>query len=656
MAPPETLPQLLAENLPNYSKHSKTYNGNFITRAKMKLKLSPNPLYDQQQTIFLGKVTTLIGENGSGKSSILQSIFTQKLSEQDYVDHKIVCFSSGQNEKFSNEFSKHLRQTKSDENNLHFSCFYFDKSWSRLLIFLSTSLKQKGMVRQFLSSSGYIEEVDGLDKSSTLKIAFRVDSQYVRKVQDALNREARGDMETVRQTAFHRTLESFIETCVKSRYDFDEPIKKELFDLYPENIHSTSFDTERVEEGDDLSSKFDPEVGFFIRACHNENFLNKEASSLLLKDGLELGDLSDGEFQILFLYAIIDLFDSDNTLFIFDEADSHLHFKNVEKFWSCLKKIQGKTVSTTHLLDSIYCVGVENIRVLNRGQVHLPSDSHELIKRLSQLSNIKKSEFKAYTYYEKIVVIDDWNDWYIFKELYKRSNHHLSMNNENVDEILDKIAIAKVSSDWNNHNCEFAASKVKWVENFTKFCEGLDIKTKDIYLVCDRDNLPIEGIGTEQSPLVVQGIKVRSENGIRAHVLSWRRREIKHYLLSRSALGDCVAVVNNHKLPKSAHLQYCHNGDYLLEEDNDGHKKILERKRVRTGNNSEKDKHPIYNNHLASLPSDYVKDLLSPFIEEIEQEPLGFNQGLFQEFISNIEPSEISEDITNMYNFIIGKL
>ncbi|MFH7588031.1 AAA family ATPase [Oceanimonas smirnovii] len=621
----------------------------------MELTLAPNRLYQQPQTINLSKVTTLIGENGSGKSSILQSIFSQKLSQKEYIDKKIVCFSSGQNERFSNEFLRHIRRTNSDENNLQFSCFYFDKSWSRLLIFLATALKKNGKVREFLITSGYADEVDGLDITTVLKIAFRLDSQYVRKVEDALSREAHGDIDTIRQTAFHRSLESFIESCINQRYDFDVPIKKEIFEIYPKNLLDVSFDTERLEDGEESINGFDPEIGFFIRACNNSTFLDKEASSLVFKSKsydkpLELGDLSDGEFQILFLYAIVDLFDSDDTLFIFDEADSHLHYENVKKFWDSLKQIKGNSISTTHLLDSIYCVGVDNIRILNRGKIHLPSESSELISRLAQLSNIKKSEFKALTYYKKIVLIDDLNDWFIFKELYKRSKIDCDINSEEIESFFAEVVVVKVNSGWDTHNCKFAESKIGWVQSFTRFCEGLDIKTKEIYLICDRDNLPIEGIGIEESPLKVQGIKVNSGKNIKTSVLAWRRREVKHYLLSPSALGDCVAVLNNKMLPEASHLRKGDNGDYLLELIDGEFQRIIKI------DESSKTGDYIYNSSLASLPSVFVKNLLAPFIEEFEGEPYGFNKTLFLDYVSKIHPSEISEDITNMYNFIIGKL
>jgi AAA15 family ATPase/GTPase len=619
----------------------------------MELTFSLSHTFTDPQSIKIDKVATLIGENGSGKSSVLHSIFTQKLSGKAYKDQKFICFSSGQNERFSGDFLNYLSKTKSSENNLQFSCFYFDKSWSRLLIFLATTLKSAGKARNFLVSSGYATEDEKVDTSTTLKISFRVDSQYVKQIQDALLREARGDINTIRQTAFHRSLESFIDECIEGKYDFEEPIKKNLFDLNQAALLKVSFDTEKHEDGE-TPVTFDPEIGFFIRAAHNSYFLDRETASLTLSNNLELSSLSDGEYQILFLYSLIDLFDDTKTIFILDEADSHLHYKNIEKFWTTLSAIKGKAISTTHLLDSIYCVGIDNIRVLNQGKVHLPSESKELLGRLSQLSNIKKSEFKALTYYKKIVLIDDLNDWLIFKELYKKLKSPFGLPNEHYEEIFDEVAVVKISSGWNTHNCNFAESKLLWVENFTKFCEGLDIKTKNIYLICDRDNLPLDGIGTDTSPLIVQGIRASSGKEIQTSILAWRRREVKHYLLSYTALGNCVPVINNHKLPEAAHLRRGYTGDYLLESYEGKYRAIIEKK-SRSGKKTVTEiEQMAFNNYLATLPSEFIKTILSPFIENLEGEPYGLDQNLLLGYIANIDPNEVSEDIANMYNFIFG--
>ncbi len=621
----------------------------------MELTFSLPHSFTEPQSIQIDKVATLIGENGSGKSSVIHSIFTQKLSGKAYKEQKLVCFSSGQNERFSGDFLNYLNKTKLSENNLQLSCFYFDKSWSRLLIFLATTLKSAGKARNFLVNSGYAIEDDKIDISTTLKISFRVDSQYVKQIQDALQREARGSIDTMRQTAFHRSLESFIDECIQGQYDFEEPIKKNLFDLNQAALLKVSFDTEKHEEGE-TSVTFDPEIGFFIRAAHNSYFLDRETASLTLANNLELSNLSDGEYQILFLYSLIDLFDDDKTIFILDEADSHLHYKNIEKFWTALSAIKGRAISTTHLLDSIYCVGIDNIRILNQGRVHLPSESKELLGRLSQLSNIKKSEFKALTYYKKIVLIDDLNDWLIFKELYKRLKSPFGIPGEYYERIFDEVAAVKISSNWNTHNCNFAESKLQWVENFTKFCEGLDIKARDIYLICDRDNLPLDGIGTSASPLIVQGIKANSGKEIKTKILSWRRREIKHYLLSCTALGDCVRVINNHKLPEAAHLRIGYSGDYLLEPYDGQYRPIIEKITRMEKKTATEIERMAFNNYLATLSSDFVKAILSPFIENLESEPYGLDQNLLLTYISSIAPNEVSEDIANMYNIILGDI
>ncbi|WP_305810184.1 hypothetical protein [Photobacterium kishitanii] len=105
----------------------------------MNFLLPENQLCSQEQTIIFEKVSALIGENGTGKSSILQSIFNKRLKTGDFHGKKIVCFSSGQNEKFSKCFSEYLAEERKAKRGLSLGCCYFDKSWSSLFDFLSFS-------------------------------------------------------------------------------------------------------------------------------------------------------------------------------------------------------------------------------------------------------------------------------------------------------------------------------------------------------------------------------------------------------------------------------------------------------------------------------------------------------------------------------------
>jgi len=99
------------------------------------LPLPSNVLHSQSQTLEFDKIATFIGGNGSGKSTILKSIFDEKLNGTTYEDHNIVCFSSGQNESYSEGFSSYLNTERNKGNPLDLDCFYYDKLWSMLLIF-----------------------------------------------------------------------------------------------------------------------------------------------------------------------------------------------------------------------------------------------------------------------------------------------------------------------------------------------------------------------------------------------------------------------------------------------------------------------------------------------------------------------------------------
>src|SRR5690606_34087555 len=192
----------------------------------MNLALAPNPLYPQSQSLIFDKVATLIGENGSGKSTILGSIFEQRLANEAHQNLNIVCFSSGQNENYSSKFSRYLRRER-QVSGLSLECVYFDKSWSKLLIFLATATKRQGRVRSFLRERNYVQESQlGDDESTTFKTAFRVDRNYANQVQAALLREEAGEVDTIRATPYFRTLDSFISNLISNDYDFSHALNK----------------------------------------------------------------------------------------------------------------------------------------------------------------------------------------------------------------------------------------------------------------------------------------------------------------------------------------------------------------------------------------------------------------------------------------------
>lgn len=598
----------------------------------MELTLAPNPLHDQPQTLNINKVATLIGENGSGKSSILQSVFEERLNKRAHHHLNVVCFSSGQNENYSEKFGIYLKRERQAGRGLGLECLYFDKPWSKLLIFLATATKRSGKVRSFLRERGYVTEsaFEGDDQTTCLKCAFKIDKNYVNRVQDALRREENGEVDTLRNTPYFRSLDSFISSFLSNDYEFEQPLRKRTIEIPASRLIDVSFDYPRQaqagEEGIEAgeanaraqNTAFDPEVSFFTQAADNDYFIDKQGYKLVFKDGIELDQLSDGEYQLLFLHALIDLFDAPNTLFLFDEADSHLHYQNVEKLWSLLHSIQGHAITTTHLLDSISAKEnrIEHLKVVEHGRINEDNKIKQLISRLGVLSRAKSVEFEVCGKLPNIALLDDYNDWIIFTKLASRAG--LDVNR------LATVHAMKKSSSYATANETFGKGKIDWLHGLSKIESPL--VTTQIFLICDRDEAALDwnaANGVQVNGQVYRELlnAIQWPRGTRVspYLLAWKRREIKNYLLSHTALShhNVLTQINNGEIAQRNHLQPNNPGD---------------------------------NDDIRRLNAKSVIDPL------INTEGIGLDTDKLQAYIDLIPPAEISEDITNMYNFIIGKL
>ncbi|MGR6861582.1 AAA family ATPase [Aliivibrio salmonicida] len=576
----------------------------------MELLLPENNLCTQEQNVRFQKVSALIGENGAGKSSILQSIFNKRLESGSYHEKKVVCFSSGQNEKFSRYFSKYLASERQANRGLTLGCCYYDKSWANLLIFLA-SMSGDGRVRGFLNSKEYIELSDGnLDDITSKLVTFiKIEQPYINRINDALRDEEQGIEDTFRTSPYHRTLESFINTIVDDAYDFDVPLSEQEIVINYENFFLPSF-----EEQEDAF--FDEKVTFFTQAADNNYFFKRSSMNLRLKGELTLDDLSDGEYQILFLYALIDLFDSENTLFLLDEVDSHLHYKNIENLWEALHSIEGTAITTTHLLDSITSPknGFENLKIVQDGIIKEQGKVKAVIDRLSNLSRMKSVQFDICNKLKNIVLMDDYNDWTIFLALADRKGLDISR--------LSEFYIIKQESSCGGGNEELGKKKFEWIESLLA-SESKRV-TENIFLICDKDEALIDFhangvsvVGQKNKEALKRAKGNNKQLGL--HFLAWRRREIKTYLLSFTALSDSGLInkVNNGKVPTDYHLRVDAPGD---------------------------------NDAIRALD---VKDYISSLIDTTG---IGLDEGKLNSYVAKIPETEISIDIDNMYNYLVSKL
>ncbi len=590
----------------------------------MELILAPNPLHDQPQTLNINKVATLIGENGSGKSSILHSIFRKQIEEPSET-LQLICATSGQNENFSSFFERRLASLRSrkDISDIDFSSLFFTQKDVRFLTFLAYTFKSNGLVFNFVTNHKAFKD----QVSVKLRLKISVPDTYIKNVQQDQIAEAKDyEHPSIRKRPFNQRLDAFLEK-IETLPDLDALLEK------GKGLKSTEVEVTNEKFFDVFDGSRADAIKFLIEGSYNEYFFSASESLLYLTDNIEFSLLSDGEYQFLFVASLIDLFDSTSSLFMFDEVDSHLHHKNVELLWDILSKTKGKVITTTHLVDSIAENDFESLFLVENGQIKNDQKSQKLLERLKVLSKSKVVELEIASKLNNICLIDYYNDWKIFELLAKQKGLDWRP--------LSSINPIAKSSGYNSAGDSFGASKIKWLNELRDMKEYLRVckaevhkkdkalhprKITNVFLICDRDELPEANIHA-QSGVKVVGVDYPDKfdlglpcpERINCYLLTWKRREIKNYLLSHTALShnNVLAAINNPDIAQRNHLQPNNPGD---------------------------------NDDIRRL---YAKSVIDPLINT---EGLGLDADKLQAYIDLIPPDEISEDITKMYQFIKEKL
>lgn len=579
-----------------------------MTTLEFKSKIA-----DNSQTISVNNgVTTFIGGNGSGKSSILEAIFEKYIEDDDF---RVICFSSGQNELFTELFNKHKQSNRRylRERNEPIQSFYFNNQWIKLLIFFSTIFKENGYVRKYLIEKNYIEINDlGDDISSRLEFRFRIRQYYTEQIKKEIEKEEIGNVDEdgegyefqenlLRKTEFHETLEKIIDA-----FDID-------FDFQNNNNLVKRWLTFNSDKAYQVFTHKDINKIFSFFALSTNGWLsNFELPEFDLKfKNIGFKHLSDGEYQILSTYAIIDLFDNENTIFLLDEIDSHLYYKNLNKMWTILNQTQGIIITTTHISESILQNKIENIKVIENGKIEDSLTFLELSKRLDGIVGQKNYQFKILSRVLYPVIMDNVNDWTIFKKLV------IKKLGENTVTNLDKFLPIAKSSGFSSPNEIFGRQKLFFIEEFRKENENKEILTKDIFLICDKDDFQDNQINPNLTVNIhadFNNIKNFNGNKTKTHLLSWKRREIENYLLSPSLFNanNCNDAINAlYNLPA---YDVGNNLDNITDFRNGDFKTVLR---------------PLYN-----------------------MDGTGFNEEMLDEIISHIPAEEISNDIELIYNYL----
>jgi hypothetical protein len=182
------------------------------------------------------------------------------------------------------------------------------------------------------------------------------------------------------------------------------------------------------------------------------------------------------------------------------------------------------------------------------------------------------------------------------------------------------------ASSWATENETMGGAKLSWLKDYSQSDNEFLTSTVStaIFLICDRDNAALAfrdngvQIAGQQHSQRLRAITWPDNQRVNTYLLAWRRREIKNYLLSFTALSGANALseINNERLAGIHHLSAGDPGD---------------------------------NNGIRDLAA---KDAVDPLING----PNGLCPDKLQAYVNTIPPEEISEDIANMFAFISSRI
>src|SRR5690606_5006439 len=117
-------------------------------------------------------------------------------------------------------------------------------------------------------------------------------------------------------------------------------------------------------------------------------------------------------------------------------------------------------------------------------------------------------------------------------------------------------------------NETFGKGKIDWLYGLSKIESPLI--TTQIFMICDRDEAALDwnaANGVQVNGQVYRDLlnAIRWQQGMRVtpYLLAWKRREIKNYLLSYTALAhhNLLGQINNGDIAQRNHLQPNNPGD-----------------------------------------------------------------------------------------------
>ena len=167
-------------------------------------------------------------------------------------------------------------------------------------------------------------------------------------------------------------------------------------------------------------------------------------------DNLKIEDFSEGEKKMILIKAALEFAGQEDSLFILDEPDAHIHLSNKMQIKKVLEEYEQnrQVIITTHSPTLTKAIPKEGIYCLEKGKVKEFKDIVEVTKYLANKEDIYKLLFSK----SNILIVEGkTDDKYIKKaiELYKDDYPNLDFqtlrvggtDEENIKNLIDTITL-----------------------------------------------------------------------------------------------------------------------------------------------------------------------------------------------------------------------
>lgn len=507
--------------------------------------------FSEQELSIERGLTVFVGGNGSGKSSLLESVF-EKI-DADINNFNVVAFTSGPNENFSYVFSKISKKVRLDINllrELSVNKYFFNTTWAPFLITLAAFVKtdeSNSYVFKFLKERNYV--------LSDIASRIRVPKGLLNIV------ESSSDENSIVTTSFIEVIEkitglemSSLKKPTHRNFMLSQIVEKRIQSpnvVLSDELYSSLLElTEIISARNIGKTRLDNirklisvlAIGNVNEAifslADSELFVNKSNSKFSNRE------FSDGEYQLLMTLSLLDLFDSEKTIFLLDEMDSHVHQKMIPFLWESFEKVKGAVLTTTHNPTSLKYCETTRIKALKNGKILKERD------QLEELSNIfdntettSRVLAVGFRNVQNVILIDDYKDWAIFTLLAKKK-----LVEQYDNRLDDAVFVHKVTSsnigqvDSQNPKYKFLAKVMEYFKAELRVDDLRRKKIKNAVAIFDRDTRDLSSVYKQNDNWrVICEDPLNVEQGLhtfKTHGISWNRRDIENYLLTKSVVTD----------------------------------------------------------------------------------------------------------------------